>query len=95
MVQPASKRSSLMHAILWGGLDRTHEDGSTEKHANPFKRICCFVLLANIRRLLRSRLFTSGNKRDIFFNVNAKKEKRQNASCQMTSVFLLANTRDR
>ena len=65
VVQPASKRSSLMHAILWGGLDRTHEDGSTEKHANPFKRICCFVLLANIRRLLRSRLFTSGNKRDI------------------------------
>ena len=34
------------------------------------------------------RVFTCKNKGDIFFNVNARKEKMQNACGQMASVFL-------
>ena len=45
-------------------------------------------VIGKTRRFYRSCGFISGNKRDILFNVNAEKEKRQNACSQMTSVFL-------
>ena len=40
----------------------------------------------------RSRVITSGNTRDIFFNLNAKNGKMH--AVKITRVFLRANTRD-
>ena len=54
------------------------------------------VLVLLLSGFYRSRVFTSGNKRDIFFNITKIiKKKRQNACSKMTNVFLRTNTRDR
>ena len=97
--QNASIWLHLQHIM---GLGKTTLNKLTPKYAldhtgtvhNCFSKLVNYACTNWLGGFYRSRVFTRGNTRDIFLNVNVNK-KRQTACSQMPGVYLRANTRDR